>query len=366
MTQVFRVVFVGDSIHELSRRLFLVVSAVILGVATNASAQDPSELKAVYGRGVHAFFAGNLTQAEQLFSQVIDSGSRDPRAYYFRAMIYMKSGRKFQAEYDMRVGATFEAQDPGSRYLIGKSLQRVQGQGRRALEKFRRQARLERVQQMRSQAVQRYEQLENREKAILHKDKPVELETLLGPQSENNSPRTEFVPPQKEATVDMMSDKIEEPAEVDEDDPFDFGEPEELPEEEIPSEEMDSEEDIDDFFSSTTVEVEVSEEASVLEDTEIMTAGPISAGGSSPAGGMFFQLGLLIGRGSSDANSLAGLQPEELQESGFELGPSEDSPFGSPDDEGSFDSMEDDSFLEEDDPAMGASVEDEEDPFAEF
>ena len=231
--------------------LVLLPAVLLAGFTADASAQDPSELRAVYGRGVHAFFAGSLTEAEQLFSQVIDSGSQDPRAYYYRAMIYLKTGRKFQAEYDMRVGSTFEAQNPGSRYLVGKSLQRVQGEGRRMLERFRRQARLDRVQQFRSRASQRYEQLKNRESTVLYKDEPVRLDSLVGPQELTVSPTTDAVVPPVEITPEPVIQETQQPEVVDEDDSFDFeGFEEEPAADEMPMEmeEEDVEED-DDFFS---------------------------------------------------------------------------------------------------------------------
>ena len=152
-----------------------------LSCPSHAVAQQSSALSAVYGRGVHAYFAGKSSLAEQHFTQVIQAGSTDPRPYYFRAMVRMRSGRKFEAENDMRVGAGFEARNPGSQQSIGRALQRVQGPDRRTLEAFRRQARLDRLQKNRQQTRQRYEQIERRGPAVLRQAVPVPLEQSVEP-----------------------------------------------------------------------------------------------------------------------------------------------------------------------------------------
>ena len=103
----------------------LLASGVIIVTLLPANptvGQDASELRATYGRGVHAYFAGQVAQAEQLFSQAVEAGSTDPRLYYFRSMARLRLGRQFEAEDDMRVGSALEAQNPGSQGLIGKSL----------------------------------------------------------------------------------------------------------------------------------------------------------------------------------------------------------------------------------------------------
>ncbi|MCH2113872.1 MAG: hypothetical protein MK171_03020 [Pirellulales bacterium] len=103
-------------------------------------------------------------------------------------MARLQLGRQFEAENDMRVGANLEAQQLGDRPSISKALQRVQGHGRRTLEKFRRQARLERAQLIRSQTKNRYEQLQRRGDIVLYQDNPVRLELLLDPSSGATAP----------------------------------------------------------------------------------------------------------------------------------------------------------------------------------
>ncbi|NOY29616.1 MAG: hypothetical protein GXP28_05400 [Planctomycetes bacterium] len=161
--------------------LFVALSVAWSPLATETHAQDSAEMSAVYGRGVHAYFSNRMSGAEQLFSQVIQAGSTDPRVYYFRAMARLRTGRQYEAEEDMKVGAAYEARDPGSQHSIGIALQRVQGQGRRSLERFRREGRLNRVQQHRQQSQLRYEQLEQRGPQVLRRETPVQLEQLSKP-----------------------------------------------------------------------------------------------------------------------------------------------------------------------------------------
>src|SRR6188474_2476225 len=65
-------------------------------------------LEDLYGRGVHAFFARNLSQAHELLTAAINGGSRDPRAYYYRGLVYSRLGRPDEARADMRKGAELE------------------------------------------------------------------------------------------------------------------------------------------------------------------------------------------------------------------------------------------------------------------
>ncbi len=177
-----------------------------LSISSSAHAQQRSALAAVYGRGVHAYFAGNSSQAEQYFTQVIQAGSVDPRPYYFRAVLRLGQERQFEAENDMRIGAAYEARNPGAKHSIGRSLQRVQGSGRRTLEKFRRQARLDHLQQGRQQTRQRYEQLERRGPSVIRRAAPLPLEQPVQPPHQVSSPSPAQPTPAGSATKATGSD----------------------------------------------------------------------------------------------------------------------------------------------------------------
>lgn len=180
-------------------------------LTTSTSAQDSSEMSATYGRGVHAFFGNRSAEAEQLFTQVAQAGSTDPRVYYFRAMIRLQMGRQHEAEEDMRVGATFEARNPGRRHSIGLALQRIQGPGRRTLERFRREGRLDRVQQSRQQSQQRYEQLERRGPKVLRREAPMQIDLDAIPSMQPAAP----VPTPAMAPAHVEVPPMAAPSEVD-------------------------------------------------------------------------------------------------------------------------------------------------------
>ncbi len=99
-------------------------------------------LEQVYGNGVHAYFAGNLGEAQRLFSEAIRLGIQDPRCYYFRGMSYLMSGYDAAARADFARGAHLEYSASAGLYNVGKSLERIQGYQRLVIEQYRSQARL--------------------------------------------------------------------------------------------------------------------------------------------------------------------------------------------------------------------------------
>ncbi len=229
------------------------VGAVLAGVP-ELHAQDSAELSAIYGRGVHAYFANQSHQAEQHFTQVIQAGSSDPRVFYFRAVVRMRMGRQHEAESDMQVGANYEARNPGRIGSISKALERVQGHSRRKLEKFRRQARLNRVQIRRHQSHARYETLQRRETQILRKEVDVPLGQLINPSPQMTNP-TDVPTATKQMDPSVLKPMpAEMPAKepVDSEDNF-FGndsEPAEMPMKEM----LEDAEGENDFFQETPAE----------------------------------------------------------------------------------------------------------------
>jgi hypothetical protein len=206
------------------RVIALALLALGFVASVRAQAQNSSELTATYGRGVHAYFANRTDLAEQFFSQVIEAGSTDPRVFYFRAMTRVRSGRPYEAEEDMRMGATLEARDPGNRLAIGKALERVQGPHRILLEGFRQQARLERLEQRQRQTRDRYEQLRLREPDVLRREMPVPLEDLVEPSLELTEGAGETSTSEAAAPTGVTSDPAPArpvpPQESADDDPF--------------------------------------------------------------------------------------------------------------------------------------------------
>lgn len=118
-------------------------SAVLMGsllVSLPAVGQDQNAASTFYGRGVHAYFAGQDKGAEYHLSLAIQSNPNDPRPYYFRAVSRLRQGRVSEARQDMQVGAAIETGAPGH-WAVGSALQRVQGTNRLMLEQYRRRAR---------------------------------------------------------------------------------------------------------------------------------------------------------------------------------------------------------------------------------
>ncbi|QEF96753.1 Tetratricopeptide repeat protein [Stieleria maiorica] len=107
-----------------------------------ASAQNESLLAEIYGRGVHAYYAGQYTEAYDYLTQAIGGGTRDPRAYYFRGIVAHQQGRPEEAEADWQAGAEMEARAGGGAG-VGRSLSRFQGSARLKLEQIRQTARID-------------------------------------------------------------------------------------------------------------------------------------------------------------------------------------------------------------------------------
>jgi len=358
--------------------VLIVIAAVYAASSRSAIAADSRDLRAIYGRGVHALFAGKLQQAEQYFSQTIAAGSTDPRVYYFRSIVRLRLSRRFEAENDMRIGATLEARNPGYRHAISNALQRVQGSGRATLEKFRRQARLDRAQQLRAQSRNRYEQLKKRSTAVLHQDNPVRLETLMEHSGRVDVPATApsaardqdlFAPDSGDTDVgDIGTGKTgtedteagdtgsgdTSAAEGDDESPFGFEEPVGRGESEDATEEDPADEDAndDDFFGETRASTPAEddfwdEEVFSVAPTESPTASSTASSSTSssapgavtvpPSGGpfepesLFFELGRWLSRAAPQQPATEQLpgwpaldaQPGGVAQADFELGPAE-------------------------------------------
>jgi hypothetical protein len=123
----------------------------------SASAQN-AILAEMYGRGVHAYYAGFHDEATQYLSMAIDNGIQDPRAHYFRGIVAYSEGRIQEAEADWQLGAEMEASGR-TNHAVGRSLARFQGPGRLRLEEIRQQARLTALAQAMERSKQRYGEL---------------------------------------------------------------------------------------------------------------------------------------------------------------------------------------------------------------
>ena len=106
--------------------------------AKSASAQG-GPLVELYGEGVHRYFAGDMMGADEILTRAIDSGSQDPRVFFYRGLVREAQGGAGQADFDQ--GAQLEAQGKIV-VAVGKALTRIQGYTRSKIEKARRDARI--------------------------------------------------------------------------------------------------------------------------------------------------------------------------------------------------------------------------------
>src|SRR5581483_9375631 len=116
-------------------------SVTLLALSAAPCLAQDAMLEELYGRGVHAFFSGNIRGSFDALNAAIQSGSRDPRAFYYRGIVLNRLGRPDEAAADFGKGAELEMLG-GEPYPVGKSLERIQGPERVNLEAHRRAMRL--------------------------------------------------------------------------------------------------------------------------------------------------------------------------------------------------------------------------------
>lgn len=127
------------------------MAATMLGIAAEAAGPQNEELaiRQTYADGVHAFFGGDYQRAYDDLSDAIAAGTQDPRAWYFRGLAAMKMGRTDEAAADFSEAAGLEAISLGD-WQVARSLERIQGHDRLALERYRVRARVARLEEIRA------------------------------------------------------------------------------------------------------------------------------------------------------------------------------------------------------------------------
>jgi len=136
----------------------------LAGVFSVASAQpllftEDAAVKRALGSGLHAFFGCDYQQAYDDLTEVVAAGSRDPRPLYFRGLAARRMGRIDEAEADFSEAARLEAAAFGQ-WPVSRTLERVQGQDRLALERHRMRGRIAGIQAGREAELRRYSELE--------------------------------------------------------------------------------------------------------------------------------------------------------------------------------------------------------------
>lgn len=149
-----------------------------LSAVAGPPGDDPLAIKDAIGRGMHDFHGGNFDRAYDEFTNSIEAGTADPRAYYFRGLAALRLGRTAEAEADFAAGAEREAVD-GSTLRVSRALHRVQGCDRLALERFRTRARLAGLQRDNAAAARRYSTIEDPSDELLRRRRPEDIDDEL-------------------------------------------------------------------------------------------------------------------------------------------------------------------------------------------
>ncbi len=121
------------------KRFFALLSATFL-VACNysPSAQAQSVLDDAYGRGVHAYYAGQTDRALEWLDLAISSDSKDPRVYYYHGLATIRqAGGNIDAGLgDFETAADMEI-NSGRVVNVSAALERIQGSVRHQIEDIR-------------------------------------------------------------------------------------------------------------------------------------------------------------------------------------------------------------------------------------
>jgi len=102
-------------------------------------AQESKSSSDQYAEAVIAYFAKDYNLSDSVLTGLIEDGTGDPRTYYIRGLSRHASGNVDAAEVDFEAGARLEYSGL-VRANVPRSLERVQGPVRQALEKYRRLA----------------------------------------------------------------------------------------------------------------------------------------------------------------------------------------------------------------------------------
>lgn len=192
--------------------------AWVVAASTPVSAQI-DVLNELYGSGVHAYNAGQYRDAHDDLTMAVQSGSQDPRVFYYRGLAYLRLGRPQEAQSDFKKAASLEMADTDHFYSVSKSLERIQGPARSQIERFRSKARLVAYQTRERQRFERFERIrKNEPNVLLTPDEAAEMPTPAKGPEPADAVEPEM-PSEKPEATDEKEPAEDMPAEK-EDDPF--------------------------------------------------------------------------------------------------------------------------------------------------
>jgi hypothetical protein len=148
-------------------RILVLLAGAFVSLSTFVLHAEEAAMGQLYGRGVHAYFAGEFTKALDQLSAAAEAGSQDPRVYYFRGLTDLKLGREAEAAEDFQKGAELESNDRHCTFNVARSLERVQGQVRQQLETYRVEARLAAMEEANKLRKARFESIHHEEERVL-------------------------------------------------------------------------------------------------------------------------------------------------------------------------------------------------------
>lgn len=155
-------------------------------------AEDAAIARAL-GNGLHAFYGSDYQRAYDDLTEAVAAGSRDPRALYFRGLAARRMGRIDEAEADFSRAATMEAAGLGA-WPVSRTLERVQGEDRLALERHRVRSRIAVLQGRREAAERRYSEIDSVQDSYLRRTRPKDAARDASSAFEDGNP-AESIPP---------------------------------------------------------------------------------------------------------------------------------------------------------------------------
>jgi tetratricopeptide (TPR) repeat protein len=223
-------------------------ATLTIGIPVSAQTDVLNEL---YGSAVHAYNSGQYRDAYDDLTMAMRSGSKDPRAYYYRGLTYLRLGRPQEGQSDFEKAASLEMADTDHFYQVSKALERVQGSARAQIERYRSKARLAAFQTRERQRFERYQRIRKNEPNVLMT--PDEVTEMPSPAIETEpaeQPAPEM-PAEKPESADESEPAEDMPADADNEEmPADeAAEEDEMPADEADDEKPSEKKDDDDPFA---------------------------------------------------------------------------------------------------------------------
>lgn len=171
---------VGERMFHVASAMLAVTMAISGGAlpAVEFVGEEPLAVRNAIGDGIHAYHAGDYDRAYDELTNAIEAGTDDPRTYYFRGLAALRLGRTSEAEADFTTGADRELAT-GSMRRVSLSLERVQGNDRLSLERFRARARLGSLQREREAYGRRYSTIEDATSDVRRRRRPEDIRPEL-------------------------------------------------------------------------------------------------------------------------------------------------------------------------------------------